>query len=308
MRFIKLLLVFVFATYLLTGLHQIRPEERAVVKRFGKVVARPGPGLWVGLPWGLDRVERVPIATVRRVTVGFQQEGEENAGLLLTGDENLVNARIHIDYAVAEGDQALVDYVTQRERVDGLVAREAETLLAEWVASRNVDEVLLTGSRVLPDLLARQTQERIELHHLGIRIQQASVASIAPPDEVRGDFEKVNQAESNARTLEQRARQEESQQLRDAEGTRYQLEQQAKAYSDGKRVVARAEAAGFLVRLEQYRKLKKQNPDILVSIWWDEMGKILLSMKGRGRVDLLDDHLGPDGLDLSQIIPPGKKR
>ena len=54
-----LLLLVPLAAYLLTGVAEIRPEERAVVRRFGRVVALPGPGLWVGLPYGIDRVDRV---------------------------------------------------------------------------------------------------------------------------------------------------------------------------------------------------------------------------------------------------------
>ena len=49
-RYLALLLL---GAYLLTGVYQIRPEERAVVRRLGRVVAKPGPGLWVGLPWAL---------------------------------------------------------------------------------------------------------------------------------------------------------------------------------------------------------------------------------------------------------------
>ena len=312
MKIFKYILMLALAVYLLTGLHQIRPEERAVVKRFGRIVAKPGPGLWVGLPWGIDRVERVPIATVRRVTVGWMPEQEDNsgtpAGQLLTGDENLVNVRVHVDYAIAEGDSALEDYVLQRDRVDTLIAREAESALAEWVAATRVDDVLLTGSRVLPEWLVRRTQERIESHRLGVRIQQASVALLTAPDEVRSAFDAVNQAEANARTIEQRAHQEESQRLREAEATRYQLDQQGQAYADGKYAVAVAEAQSFLHRMEQYQRLRKQNPEILTAIWWDEMGKTLLGLKGRGRIDMLDQYLGPDGLDITQIVPPPKRR
>ena len=69
------------AAYLLTGLAQVRPEERAVVRRFGQVVARPGPGLWVGLPWGIDRVDRVPVRTVRQL----RNPGNEDAVYVAVG-------------------------------------------------------------------------------------------------------------------------------------------------------------------------------------------------------------------------------
>src|SRR5258708_37670044 len=105
MKLIRYGIPILLVVYLLTGVYQIRREGRAVVRRFGKIVAKPGPGLWIGLPWGIDRIERVPIATVRRVTIGYSTEQEETAGMpagqLLTGDENLVNVRVHLDYAVA---------------------------------------------------------------------------------------------------------------------------------------------------------------------------------------------------------------
>src|SRR5437660_11117896 len=100
----RYLLFLLLAAYLLTGLAQVRPEERAVVRRFGKVVARPGPGLWVGLPWGVDRVDRVPVRTLRQVAAGYDPAAASDApgttppGQLLTGDQNLVNVGLVLAY------------------------------------------------------------------------------------------------------------------------------------------------------------------------------------------------------------------
>jgi membrane protease subunit HflK len=303
------LLLIAFAAYLLTGVAQIRPEERAVVRRFGKVVAYPGPGLWIGFPMGIDRLDRVPTATVRRVPVGFRPEAsEENpTGQFLTGDQNLVNVQVAIDYAVGESTGDLEDYVAQKDRVDGVIARETEAALGEWVSGRPVDEVLLTGNAALPVWLVRRVQERIRDQRLGVRVQQASVAYLAPPDEVRAAFEEVNTAQAAARAQEQRAHQEAARMLRDAEATAYQTNQQAAAYAATKKALAKAEADAFLRRLEQYRKLKLNNPDVLVAIWWDEMSRVWQGFRNRGRVDLLDAYLGPDGLDLTTVVPPRKR-
>src|SRR3954470_20642145 len=93
------LLLIALALYLLTGVAQVRPEERAVVRRFGEVVARPGPGLWVGLPWGIDRVDRVPVRSARQLKVGYDPDSTDGnptspPGQLLTGDQNLVNLQV----------------------------------------------------------------------------------------------------------------------------------------------------------------------------------------------------------------------
>src|SRR6516162_6908353 len=86
----------VAACYALTGVTQVRPGERAVIRRFGRVLEdNPGPGLWFGLPWGMDRVDRIAIDRVRSVEVGYSPEEDDvgltPAGQLLTGDHNLVN-------------------------------------------------------------------------------------------------------------------------------------------------------------------------------------------------------------------------
>src|SRR5438874_8416652 len=92
--------------YLLTGVVQVRPGERAVVRRFGRVLdVKPEPGLWVGLPWGMDRVDRVPVEFVRPVVVGYRLQEDEDAlatppGQLLTGDHNLVNVQAVLNYSV----------------------------------------------------------------------------------------------------------------------------------------------------------------------------------------------------------------
>src|SRR5437660_12711979 len=102
----RYLLFLLLAAYLLTGLAQVGPEERAVVRRFGQVVARPGPALWVGLPWGIDRVDRVPVRSVRQIKAAFGPETAfaapgTPARQLLTGYQTLVHAQPVPAHAIA---------------------------------------------------------------------------------------------------------------------------------------------------------------------------------------------------------------
>src|SRR5262245_19320823 len=129
MRLRYVLIVAVLA-YLATGIAQIRPEERAVVRRFGRVVARPGPGLWIGLPWGMDRVDRVPMRTLQ-LAVGYDDSAIEDTGTtpvgqVLTGDQNLVNVRLMAEYAVSERDADLDNFVMNRDRVGPMLAEQVE--------------------------------------------------------------------------------------------------------------------------------------------------------------------------------------
>jgi membrane protease subunit HflK len=281
-----------------------------VVRRFGRVVDRPGPGLLVGLPYGMDRVDIIPVDLIQRIRVGYLPDEEDldqtPAGQLLTGDYNLVNVQVVLDYTVST-DQ-VEDYLVQADRVPGVIARSAESVLAEWIAGRAVDEVLIRGKVELPALLIERTQARIEPFRLGVRIQGASVAYLYPPNEVKLAFDEVTRAETTIRTREHEAHQEAARRLREAESEKHRLERQAAAYAKEQVVLAQAEAENFGKRLRQYHELRRENPHMLAGIWWDEIGKLLTQMKATGQLDLLDNHLGADGLDITVAPPLPRKK
>ncbi|MCS6850479.1 MAG: protease modulator HflK [Gemmataceae bacterium] len=302
-RFLLLTATTALVGYLLTGVTFVRPGERAVVRRFGRVIDTPGPGLYVGLPWGLDRVDRVAVNQVRRVRVGYQPDVIDSnptpRGQLLTGDHNLVNIQVAIDYDVREDE--VVDFVVQAERVESLIARAAESALAEWVSGQSVDDVLITGNARLPPWLVARTQERLEPYRLGVEVRAASVAHLLPPDEVKDAFDAVTRAQTAIRTLEHKALEEAARSRRAAQAEKYRLEQLAAAYAHERVQLARAEAETFEKRLSQYEQLREQNPDFLLALWWQEIGRILARMKETGRLDLLDRHLGSQGLDITHM-------
>lgn len=313
MRRILLLLVGVLVIlYLLTGITQVRPGERAVIRRFGRVLDdTPGPGLWVGLPWGMDRIDRVSVDSVRRVVVGYRPEAEESeasvpAGQLLTGDHNLVNVTLMLDYSVRENEVA--DFVVQEDRADLLVTRAAEAVLAEWVAGRTVEEVLLQGKASLPAAVVAGTQERLEPYRLGVEVRQANVAYLFPPDEVRSAFDDVARAQAAIRTRTNQAEQDAERRLREARSEAYRMEQLALAYAAEQTLRARAEAKSFEDRLALYHRLRRDNPDYLRGIWLNQLGRLFARMKEGGQLDLLDNHLSADGLDLTIVQPPPKKK
>ena len=309
----RYLIVLALAAYLLTGLAQVGPEERAVVRRFGAVVARPGPGLWVGLPWGVDRVDRVPVRTVRQIHVGYNTESASDApgnpvGQWLTGDQNLVNIQLVLDYAIGEADGDLDDFVMHKDQVDVVLTREVEAAAAEWTGGRAVDEVLLTGNAALPAWILNRLPARLAAARLGVRVQRVSVAYLAPPEEVRAKFEEVNQAQTMIRTRENQARQEAEQRLQQAASLRYKFEQEAEVSRASQIRQAQADAAAFLTQLGALRELRAVDPDALTVMWWTEMRKALTGMKARGgRVEPLDAFIGPDGLDVTQLVTPKRR-
>ena len=287
------------ALYLLTGVVQVRRGERGVVRRFGRVDGVLEPGLSLGLPWGMDRVDRVEVDTMRSVTVGYVEEGTGDAmpvGQLLTGDHNLVNVQVVVYYKVRLAQVAA--YALQADAVPDTLARVAESVVAGWVAGRTVDDVLLNGKTALRSELAADIQVRIEGYGLGIDIVDCRVSQIAPPDDVRDAFDSVSRAQTKIATLRNQAEQEAAGRLQQARAHRYGVEQAALASAHTTKVLARQEAGRFRARLLQYERARATNPKYLDQLWQEERGKLFARLRENGQIDLLDHRLGAEGLDI----------
>jgi membrane protease subunit HflK len=67
-------MLIVVLLWLVTGVYMVGPGEQSVVRRFGREVARTGPGLRYHWPRPIERVDAVNLAVVRRIEVGFRSE------------------------------------------------------------------------------------------------------------------------------------------------------------------------------------------------------------------------------------------
>jgi len=99
-------LVLFLGTHLASGFYVVGADERAVVRRFGTVEAEVGPGMHYRLPWPVDRADVVKATSVMKVGVGFAIPTGDSAApsgmVLLTGDTNIVNAALALQYVIRD--------------------------------------------------------------------------------------------------------------------------------------------------------------------------------------------------------------
>ena len=92
--------------YLASGFYVVGADERAVVRRFGAIEAEAGPGMHYRFPWPVDRLDVVKTTSVKKVGVGFAIPAGESAapsGMeLVTGDTNIVNAALVLQYVIRD--------------------------------------------------------------------------------------------------------------------------------------------------------------------------------------------------------------
>jgi len=307
MRWLLATLGLLAVGYWLTGVTEVRPGEQAVVRRFGRLAGVRGPGLWFGLPWGMDRVDRLAIDRVRRVTLGYQPGDAESAspqGQFLTGDHNLVNTQAIVHFTISNAQ----DFSIHGYLAGDMISRTVEAALTEWIGNRGIDDVLVNGKAALPGVLVKAIQSRIVPYELGIEIQSADIEALYPPEEVKHAFDEVTRAQSAIETRQQEARQDSARMIREAQSDKYRIEQETEAYVKERVDLARAEANRFELRLQQYERQRSDGANYLAGIWWEEIGKLFARLRESGRLDLLDNHLGKDGLDITVSPAVPKKR
>ena len=94
----------VAALYPLTGFYVVDQDQRGVVRRFGRAVARDvQPGIHYALPWPMSRVDCPRTSEVRRIGVGARlADGaySEEEAEILTGDENILVVTMIVQYRI----------------------------------------------------------------------------------------------------------------------------------------------------------------------------------------------------------------
>jgi membrane protease subunit HflK len=261
-----------------TGWHVVRPGERIVVRRFGRIVVPDwGPGLHWGAPLGIDRYDRVRTDLVRRLNVGVAAEpagdGDPGADEFLTGDLNLVRVRAVIQYRVAS--PALL--VVRSGDVGTLLERLAEASLSRALARRGIDGVLRGDRQHIAAEVARDLEAGIARLGLGLEILGVSLTEARPPAEVAADFSAAQSAASQRDRRGNEARTQAETTVTAARATAGSRLETARAASQRKLLGSRAGAQRFLALLAEARRA----PELTAQrIYLDTM-KTLLSQVRR---------------------------
>ena len=246
------------AIWLLTGTFMVGPDEVGVVRTFGKHTRVAQSGLNWHFPVPIETVNTPKVTEVKRIEIGFrtlrngQYRTVEKESLMLTGDENIVDAEMIVQYKIKDPVAYLFNIVEPE-----LTVREAAEASLRTVVGRNkIDETLTTGKFTIQEETKSQLQSILDLYESGIHVVAVQLQDVSPPKEVIGAFKDVasakedknrmvNQAEGYRNDIIPKARGEAEAMIRDAEGFR---ESRIKR--------AEGDAAKFTTILKEYQKAK----------------------------------------------------
>jgi len=262
--------------YFASGFYVVNADEHGVVRRFGAIAARVGPGMHYRLPWPVDRVDVLKTTSVMKIGVGFVlRDGESSAptGIeLLTGDTNILNIALVVQYAIRNP----ADYLFQIDRPQMLVSTLAESALTQTVVGMAIDEVLTTGRLAIQTQVKTRTQETLDRYRSGIQIASVSIMNISLDASVAQAFQDVADAMADREKAQNDARAYANDQIPRARGEAGQTVSNAKNYREQRIAEAVGNTTRFLALLNEYQKA----PEVTRSrLYLDSMEKIMPKVK-----------------------------
>lgn len=236
----------------------VREDEDGVVTRFGRVDRVVASGFRFTLPWPFERMERVATTEVRTIAIGLGATGEEDEDddvQWMTGDTNIVEMRVVVQYVVRDPDSYLysvADFPDGRSR-DLLIEQAARAELTRLVACMTVDEVLSVGKARLQLDAKVGTQSVLDDLDLGLDLLTVNIAAVHPPPQVITAFNDVASAESDKERVISEADGFRRDLLPTERGRANTLIQNALVYQDQVVKAARGAASRFLQLAEEVR-------------------------------------------------------
>jgi len=254
----------VVLVWLASGFYVVRPAERAIVLQFGRVLTQAEPGLRYRLPWPIQDHRVVDIAQVRRTEIGFRTSGGRTEAvpqeaLMLTGDENIVDVHLFIQYLV----QDPVKFLFRAREPERALQASTEVALRAAVGENTIDYTMTEGRVKVQDRVKRQLQELLDLYGTGLLVTEARLLVVDPPREVREAFHDVVRAWEDRERLIKEAEGYREDVLPKARGGAAQAVQAAEAYREQRLIRANGDATRFLAVLEEYRKAEDVTRDRL---------------------------------------------
>jgi modulator of FtsH protease HflK len=269
------LLALAFAGYWLTGIFTVAADEQAVIRRFGRLAARLGPGIHYRLPWPIDRVNVVKTTSVVKTGVGFDLvEGDARAAgvEILTGDTNIIRIAMALQYVVRNPAAFLFDI----EDPSALVGSIAVSVLTETVLGMPVDEVLTTGRLAIQERVKIGTQAILDRYDSGIQIASANMMGITFDGSVAQAFQDVANAGADRENKINQGRSYANDLLPKARGEARSMVLAAQSYKDQRVAEATGDTTRFLQLLEEYNKA----PDVTrTRLYLEAMEKVLPKVK-----------------------------
>ncbi|MEB8388492.1 FtsH protease activity modulator HflK [Rhodobacteraceae bacterium KMM 6894] len=236
------------ALWLFASFYTVKPEERAVELFLGEYHRTTGSGPHLA-PWPMISYEKVVVTREQNEDIGVGGRGSE-AGLMLTGDENIVD----IDFQVVWNINDPAKFLFNLRDPIMTIRAVSESAMREIIAQSQLAPILNRDRGIIASRLEELIQQTLDSYDSGVSLVRVNFDKADPPTQVIDAFRDVQAAEQKRDRLEKEADAYAATVLAQARGEAAQTLEEAEGYRA--RVVneAEGEASRFSAVLTEYRK------------------------------------------------------
>lgn len=280
----------------LASFYTVRPEEQSVELFLGECrgdcIGNPGLNF---APWPLVTAEVIPVTREQTEDIGVARGGSD-AGLMLTGDENIVD----IDFQVVWNISNPAKFLFNLREAQQTIRAVSESAMREIIAQSELAPILNRDRGPIADRLKDLIQTTLDAYDSGVNIVRVNFDKADPPREVIDSFREVQAAEQERDRLEKQADAYANRVVAGARGEAAQVLEESEAYRAQVVNEAQGEASRFSAVLEEYRKA----PDVTRKrLYLETMEQVL------GRVDkIILDEQGEGGQGVVPYLPLNELR
>jgi membrane protease subunit HflK len=275
--------VVLVALWLFQSIYTVQPDQLAAELRFGKPkdeIAEPGLHFhW----WPIETVEKANVAE-KLIDIG-EIRGNTSSGLMLSGDQNIVDVKFSVAYQVADPAAYLFNVASP----DEMVRQIAESAMREVVGRRPAQDIFRDDRQGIAVAVREIVQGSLDDYGTGLAVNAISIEDASPPREVADAFDEVQRAEQDEDRFVEEANQYSNQQLGQARGEAAQIREEAAAYKNRVVQEAEGEAQRFVSVYDEYAKA----PDVTRRrLFLETMENVL---RGSNKV-IVDENSGGPGV------------
>ena len=240
-------LLAVLAFWIFASFYRVDTSEQSIELLFGKYSATGTEGLNFAA-WPIVTKEILPVTRERIEDIGVGRGSRSDEGLMLTGDENIVDIDFQVVWNINDARKFLFNIAGPEETISAV----SESVMREIIARSKLAPILNRDRGVIAQELQELIQETLDSYESGINIVRVNFDKADPPREVIDSFREVQAAEQTRDTLEKQADAYANRVVAEARGSAAQILEQAEGYRA--RVVneAEGEASRFVAVYEEY--------------------------------------------------------
>lgn len=238
-----------FALWLFQSFYTVKPEEQSVELFLGECnspcIGNPGLNF---APWPVVTAEVMPVTRENTEDIGGGTGAD--AGLMLTGDENIVD----IDFQVVWNINNAEEFLFNLREPQTTIRAVSESAMREIIAQSELAPILNRDRGPIADRLKDLIQTTLDSYSSGVNIVRVNFDKADPPEEVKQAFFAVQSAEQDRDRLEKQADAYANTVLAAARGESAQVLEEAEGYRAQVVNEAQGEASRFTAVLSEYSK------------------------------------------------------